>query len=380
MLKADTFWEYEREAPLLNLNKGFLEQEGELLFDRVAAWPTLAGVDSSTINGVSIPAVEKPDRIFIADAERTFRHKENQDKFVRLLAYLDSKFGDYAQGLGYVSSFLLLTIEEANAIALLSHLNSSKRYIPGYWKHEAVAFATDAYVFQELVGKFFPQVAAHLQKNTIDPATYCQKWFVGLCVHVLPFEVLFHFFEKFFAGGFEFLMKFGLSLIKHLETQLLAINNNPASIFALLRLDPKVVSHDSEFLMDMVNGADEFDFSGIDFESLRSSVYQKYLQKRLASAKEAKEATVDDEIEDCQICLDDFPEVYCKECDLKICENCHASPPSKSTHKPEHRVMPIDLEDEEDEKEEDEEDAANGKSDSDEGADELAKDMSKLNV
>lgn len=33
------------------------------------------------------------------------------------------------------------------------------------------------------------------------PETYCQKWFVGLCVHVLPFSALLDFFDAFFKGG-----------------------------------------------------------------------------------------------------------------------------------------------------------------------------------
>lgn len=52
----------------------------DVLFTRVGKWPALAGVP---VGGeVVLVAVDKPDRIFVADAERTFRHDDNRAEFV----------------------------------------------------------------------------------------------------------------------------------------------------------------------------------------------------------------------------------------------------------------------------------------------------------
>jgi len=346
MIRSPSFWVQEKDAPLLLLNRNFLQGGAEEILERVAGWPTLAGIELMDGERIEIPEVENPDRILIADAERTFRNKTNQKKFIKMLGYLQCSFKDYAQGLGYVSSFLLLTMEERDAFSLLSHLNENEKYIPGYWKHEAIVFATDAYVFRELLRKFLPDIANHLEKNTIDPATYCQKWFVGLCVHVLPFEHLFLFFEKFLIGGYQFLMKFGLSLMKQLKDRILSLNN-PADLFAVLRLDSRLVIHDSDMLHSILGGADDFDFSQLDFSPLRSSTYDKYLRQRVESAHALlKSNHNDDIIADCEICEDDFPDFYCKQCHLEICENCHKKPPSDSTHKKNHPVKPVNDDDE----------------------------------
>jgi hypothetical protein len=50
-------------------------------------------------------------------------------------------------------------MSESEVVALLTELNDNERYVPGYWKHEAFKFATDAYVFQELATVFEPKVS-----------------------------------------------------------------------------------------------------------------------------------------------------------------------------------------------------------------------------
>ena len=156
MLRNETFWGSEKEAPLLKLNRGYLQSQGDLLYPRVNSWLKQSGV--TDYGTVSLVEVANPDRIFVADAERTFRDDVNRARFVRLLAHLAKEFGDYAQGLSYVASFLSLTMPESEVVALITQLNNDEKYVPGYWKHEAIKFATDAYVFQELANKFVPKV------------------------------------------------------------------------------------------------------------------------------------------------------------------------------------------------------------------------------
>jgi hypothetical protein len=59
-------------------------------------------------------------------------------------------------------SFLLLVLDEAQAFAILEKLNADEKYIPGYWRAEAVALTTDAFVFNELLRERDPTVAKFL--------------------------------------------------------------------------------------------------------------------------------------------------------------------------------------------------------------------------
>jgi len=383
MLRNDTFWGYEKEAPLLKLNKGYLQAQEDALFSRVGSWLSLAGLDGH--DAVVLVDVRNPDRIFVADAERTFRNDANRARFVQLLAHLAKKFGDYAQGLSYVASFLSLTMSESEVVALLTELNDNERYVPGYWKHEAFKFATDAYVFQELATVFEPKVAEHLKKNFVDPSSYCQKWFVGLCVHVLPFEYLFQYFEGFLRGGFKFLMQFGLSLVHELQDKLLAIHNNHSATFGLLRLDSNFIPHDEKFdamIKRVFEGTKNYNLDDIDFKALREQTYETQLRTRIERAQKHQEANdSDDEIEDCPLCNDDLPEVYCKECKLKICENCHNDPPADSKHLRSHKVKPLDEDEDEEEEEEEDEDEEDGKGKKgDEAVDNMTAGVEKLTV
>lgn len=384
MLRKDTFWGYEKDAPLLILNRGYLQNQGDTLYTRTGSWLGLVGL--KTPEQVVLKDAINPHRIYVADAERTFRNDANRAQFVNLLAHVAGKFGDYAQGMSYVASFLSLTLRESEVVPILLELNFNEKYLPGYWKHEAVKFAIDAYVFQELALKFVPKVAQHLQKNQVDPSSYCQKWFVGLCVHVLPFQYLFQYYEGFFKGGYKFLFQFGLSLINQLQDKLLAVHNNHHLTFGLLRLDPKIIPHDAKF-DEMVNkvfeGTKDYNLDGIDFTELRQQAYDKNLKARMENAKKHNEANhdSDDEIEDCPLCDDDLPEVYCTECKIKICESCHNKPPADSKHLRAHKVKPLDDSDEDEEEEDEEEEGKEEKpSKKDESVDKLSAGLQKLNV
>jgi hypothetical protein len=351
--------EIEKNAPLLNLNHGFLQRDTDELLRRVSLWPSY--IESLTPS----PAyneeqdLPEPDRIHIHDAERTFTTTENRQALIRILNLLNHRFGDYHQGLSYVSSFLLLTCEEQTVIDILSHLNSNPKYIPQYWKSQSVASATDAYVFQKLMARYFPDVYQHLEQSTIQPDTYCQKWFVALCVHVLPFEALFSFFENFFQEGHTFLIKFALSLIKHISEPLLK-TKDPSEIFALLRLEDKYVTPD--VALSIVEGARDFDLSDIDFEKERREAFETHLKERLEAAKRRQEEELDEEDEitdystdeedddedsgECNLCNNLMSEVYCTVCDKRICSKCVKK--NIQGHSPSHKTVDIEEADEAD--------------------------------
>ena len=70
------------------------------------------------------------------------------------------------------------------------------------------------------------------------PEAYASKWFIGLCVHVLPFEALIAYFEAFLADGFHFLFQFSLALVEAITPKLLSCKPTDVNlILEHLRLD-----------------------------------------------------------------------------------------------------------------------------------------------
>ena len=208
---------------------------------------------------------------------------------IDLLEELFFSFGDYSQSLGYIASLLLLLMEKDQAKKILFELNFNDKYIPGYWKAEAVAFGRDGYVFQSLLEKFHPAVAKHLAENGILPTTYAQKWFSGLCIHVLDFESLFPFFDNFFKEGYPFLFRFGLSVVNVLKDQILAAKS-PTTIFELLRLDSKNKDIPEEIgkkIMEIAT-SDEYKDLG-DLEEMRKIAYETKIKPQLEAAKKRRE-------------------------------------------------------------------------------------------
>jgi len=80
---------------------------------------------------------------------------------------------------------------------MLIRIHSDKKYIPGYWHAEAISFAIDANVFDYILMENYPEIGKFLANNFILPETYCQKWFSGLCIHVLNFKLLMKFILRF---------------------------------------------------------------------------------------------------------------------------------------------------------------------------------------
>jgi hypothetical protein len=357
MLRGNLF-EEEKNAPLLDSERGFLKKDIDGALNRAAKWPELI----SDLAPVDREQYEKdqaelppPDRIFIHDAERTFISTRNRQKLMRILNLLSKKFEDYHQGLSYVTSFLLLTLDEPDAVNLLQHLNDNEKYVKGYWKAQSIASATDAYVFDKLMKRYFPDVHAHLAKNAILPDTYCQKWFVGLCVHVLPFEALFNFYEHFFRHGHVFLLRFALSLIKHMSDQILKTNDT-SKLYAYLRLDDKYVS--TEKALEIVEGYKDFDLSDVNIAQEREEAFNKHLKARLENAAKRQQEALEDEDEitdysdededednSCALCKNMMPDMYCKDCRKQICEMCAQK--KREDHDPGHKTIPLDEHEEE---------------------------------
>jgi hypothetical protein len=300
-------------------------------------------------------------------------------------------------GLSFLASVLLLFLPEGQVFAMLSKINSNPKYIPGYWKHEAVAFARDAYVFERILRQKNVPLADHLNKTGALRETFCQKYMVALSIHVLPFEALFEFLENFFTHGARYLFQFTLSFVQHLEVcdqnvlcsyfpisqtdtwlvltqKLLMAANDTPTVFAYLRLDTKMITYPEDLPLAAVKAALDVDISDIDDDAklaaVREDVFNQKLRGRfeaLAASRQREEeekrkreekkkqreengdsAGSDDDDDDdsdfdsdgddgieCQICESNWPEYYCKDCDKLVCGMCNDKkrPPHVAGHK-----------------------------------------------
>ena len=85
---------------------------------------------------------------------------------------------------------LILSDGEAYQQAMLLQLTRAPKYTPGYWRAAPEPYVRDAMVYARLLQEREPEVAKLLHAACIVPEAYASKWFIGLCVHVLPFQAL----------------------------------------------------------------------------------------------------------------------------------------------------------------------------------------------
>ncbi|XP_049850745.1 uncharacterized protein LOC126323788 [Schistocerca gregaria] len=351
MIRDPEFWITEKNIPLMSLNRDFCnEHNSDAVSGRVVELSKSFRVPLE-IKPIAWPDEQTlPSRIVEKDVERTFTSDRFRSRMSRLLTLLENQFKDYHQGLSFLVSFLMLFEEEDDVIfSIAKRLNEDEEFIPGYWKHEAVAFATDAYVLDYLLSRHNADVYEHLRSNSILPATYPQKWFVALCVHVLPFDALYLFLKQFFSRGVYFLFQFGLAFFDVLGPSILS-SANPADIFAYLRLDSSSIDIEESIPMKIVQRAEHLVVDEIkslsDLRDLRQKMYDEHLGKKyeLFNQTRAEEDEEDEEEEDeearpgdeCQVCQNMVPDYWCIQCDKFICGMCvdkQAGEHKKDTHK-----------------------------------------------
>jgi len=295
-LRDPVFMEEEEEAPLLLQNKGFLQGDVAAVLQQTASWPALLGLsgDHPKIVDVEAKALDvEVERIIERDIERTFLKDHNRCALQRVLRVLALEFNNYAQAMCYVTAYLMLTHTDATAAAMVRVINNNEKYIPGYWRTEAAAFGTDAFVFKALLEDHDSELAEHLVSCCISPETYLQKWFTALCIQNLPFKIGIRFLELFMEHGYVWLFKFGLAIHRHFREPLLAAKQ-PNALYKILRLEHETDSIDENVLSKAL----QYDLSGKDIPGLRQKMYDTIIGPRLEKARQLAEEAEDDDMSD----------------------------------------------------------------------------------
>lgn len=187
-------------------------------------------------------------KIIICDAERTFclkedplanqRTKKRQAAMCETLKLVHSDVKDYHQGLGYIVAFLHTFLGTSDVVRLVLALHRSRRHSVGYFRKESQSFVRDARVLHRLIRAKDTVMAEHLERLGCVPELYAVKWFVGLCVHVLPWIELLDFWEGYFTYGTGFLFAFGLAYVSEFRNELLACSSTSAVLTILRMEDP----------------------------------------------------------------------------------------------------------------------------------------------
>jgi len=348
LLRDPKFLIEEKSAPILDRNSDYLTPERvEYIIERTRDWPKLVGGKQ----GFKVENVGETssNRIITLDAERTYHDKERRKTLVKILSCYDNRFNDYHQALSLVSGFLLLSMSEQDVANIVTALATNPKYIPEYWCAECIAGARDAYVWDYLVQKHVPEVSAHLKKCGVFPEAFCQKWFVSLTVNVLPFRILYRFFEHFLSQGYIYSLKFGLLFVSTCKNQLL--KSRDYEIFSILRYDKKLdkgfeITDDTMY--DIVERAATFSLGDFNVTVVRDQVFNQYLKPRLERVKQQQQQQENEDVEsdlsdsseeegaECGLCTENAPDMWCLTCKQFVCEKCHSS--NAKNHKKTHKV------------------------------------------
>ena len=319
MLRTPHFWADENDSPLLARNFKFITHDNvDTLTDRVKSWIDLCDASNVKLQSPSSCTSEEFLRIFLRDAERTYvpkhdknaqeRTKQRHDKHVEILRIAVAEIKDYHQGLGYIAAFLGLFLQTEDAAKLLLALHRNEKYSKGYFSATPQRFVADGKVLNRILLQHLPKLHAHLASKGVLPEMFATKWFVGLGLHVLPFEALFAFYEAFLTHGRQFIFKFGISYFRTFEAELLACKDTSTLMTILRAEDPKCdwkPTHDmierqekEDLFGQIVRDAMDIDLD-VDLEKMReeeSIAVAEAVARAKKRDEELKQMYSDDEI------------------------------------------------------------------------------------
>jgi hypothetical protein len=322
MIRTEHFWEDEQGAPILERNYKFITVNNQAgITERVRGWMDLLKIDDTSFDFEKLRDThvsEENMRIFRRDAERTYvpkdeehvdkRTKARQDRHVETLKLIVAEVQDYHQGLGYIAGFLGLFLEPEEVVKIGLTLHRDPKYASGYFMGAPQRFVADAKVFYKILEKKLPNLFKHLLSKGVLPEMFAVKYFVGLCLHVLPFSALFEFYEHYLTQGNEYLFKFALRYVETFESELMSAKTT-ADIMTILRAEDEKADwklphellerHNKDDVFgEIVNSSDSVDLD-CDLAGLRESEAQLVAAAVETARKrdqELKDMYSDDEI------------------------------------------------------------------------------------
>ena len=133
----------EGTAPLLMQNHGYLQKNADIAWKKTRIWTKhllnreckLKTIDDEKIlnndcklENYGLKILDKPDRIIVKDADRTFLTNKKRQLLITLLSSLKTLFNDYQQTMSYVSGILLLFFDVHTVFEMMFVLGRSPTY------------------------------------------------------------------------------------------------------------------------------------------------------------------------------------------------------------------------------------------------------------
>ena len=294
MLNQKDFWGLEHEDSLLSHNYDYItntpEQTHDLCVQAQSWYESVMEIAKRTNmvvpeydpSKVITDVPEGIERIIRLDVHRTLRSEEYKKPLEKFLTICWYDFQDYAQPMCLVAGFLRLVLEEPQVYQMLYVFNKSNYYIPGYWKAQAIGFATDSYTAMEIARMVTPTAATLVWQSMKFPETFCQKFFTALGIHVFPFKYQFSIIAKFCRGGRKFLVQM-LCAVLHFQEDKFKMARGATDFYPLMALDPSVC--DPNIYQLIVDNAEKFTLvANFDLHSLGERMYECYLKERMEKA------------------------------------------------------------------------------------------------
>lgn len=193
----------------------------------------LKNIDESIFKFAETVPTEEHLRIFKLDGERTFKNLNRQRTLVNTLKMLYYMIGDYHQGEGFVTAYLLIFMNPPEVIKLMWILHCF--YVNGYFSTVPSSYIRDSIVFIELLKARDPVYAKFLE-NQITPQAYASKWFIGLTIYVHSIQLNCYFIEQLVERGQTYLFSYAITLALMLKDTIMERNDVSKSL-EYLRLD-----------------------------------------------------------------------------------------------------------------------------------------------
>ncbi|XP_030643421.1 growth hormone-regulated TBC protein 1b [Chanos chanos] len=175
--------------------------------------------------------------IIQADLHRTFpdniQFRSSSDQCLQkalynvLLAYGNhNKDVGYCQGMNFIAGYLLIiTKDEEKSFWLLDTL--LRRILPDYYTPAMLGLKADQEVLGELVKAKVPAVWQAMARHDVMWTLVVSRWFICLYIDILPVETVLRIWDCLFYEGSKILFRVALTLIRHLQPQILQAQSLP---------------------------------------------------------------------------------------------------------------------------------------------------------
>ncbi len=138
------------------------------------------------------------------------------------------------QGMGYLAGVLLMYMPEEDAFwslaALMQGSSSGKggsiaqrAGLRGMFEPGMGLLQQHMASLQALLAKHVPKLAAHLQREGVEPVMFCTHWFNTLFSYHMPFEHLLRVWDVFMLEGVKVVFRVAVLLLASYEQQLLQL-------------------------------------------------------------------------------------------------------------------------------------------------------------